>query len=427
MTDYRTQFDFFEVPNFQSLIPSEKLIQENKKTLTEYEIVMEEIDSEDSKTIIDYIFETNDINHQPIKLNPQLLTDAMKKIDFNKIQRYAFSMDIFESDIRYRHTYGNKFIDPFIKLGSFDAFKCAIDFILQNYSIDIVIFMLDYGILLDFKQRFCEPRNMFLEPVNSSLSFPCFEKFKEYFDYFESIGLFHSIVFLRDLFTLFSNRYLMFSNDFDCKKIFRYVLERVKPFKIFFSNIALYELPMDIEYFKLAYSYGLNVNSEILDKMLFNKHKNNLLNAHILKFLYSAGRDAMQDLLLLKIDSRVILYSLEENEPSDFICILNNLNIANNNEFSNNNESKLERIPYIDNYNCLTIEIKYSMYPKAVTSVNTILDFARLSHHFPERLRLTERFLQKIHSIHSKDFIQTVKKQLSPMLNDSILSIIMSY
>lgn len=419
MSEYRTQFDFFDLPDFESLIPLDKLIPEEKTNLADYESVIEEIDSEESKKIIDYIFETNYVNHNPIKLNPQILIDAMKKIDFNKIQRYAFSMDIFESDIRYRHTYGNKFIDPFIKLGSFETFKCAIDFILQNYSIEIVIFMLDYGILLDFKQRFCEPRNMFLEPINSSLSFPNFEKFKEYFDYFESIGLFHSTVFLKDLFILFSNSYMMFSNDFDCKKIFRYVLDRVKPFKNFFSNIPLYYLPVDIEYFKFAYSYGLDVNSEILDKMVFFRHKQDILNTDILKFLYSAGRDAMKDLLLLNIDSQLILYSLKENEPSDFSHLLN--------VKTQPNEFKSERIPYIDNYTGRTIEINYSMYPKAISSINIILDFARLSHHFPERLRLTEHFLQKIHSIHSNDIIQAVKKELSPILNDSILSIILSY
>jgi hypothetical protein len=404
--DHHVQFDYFDYPNFESVIPPEKLILENKTKLTKYENSQEDMNPEDSKIIIDFIFSKHE--------NISDFLNVLKKIDFNKTHRYIFTEEVFQSDIKYRHTYGNKFISPFIKLSSFKAFKIALDFIFQNYSIDIIIFMLDYGFLVDLKQCYCEPKTSY-----STFNCPNFEKFKEYFDYFESIGLFNSIVFVRDLYILFANRNLMFSNDFE-KKIFQYVLERVESFKIFFSKIPIYEIPKYIDYIKLAYSYGLDINSEIINKSIYSIYKrNNILNPEILKFLYLAGRNAINDLLLLIYDSGALVYSLEENKPSDFTKLINIL--------KNHKDEYKERIPYLDNYLGVKIEMDYIINKNKIDSLNIILDFARLSNHFPQRLRLTENFLRKTHSIHSKDFICIVKDRLSPILSDSIIDIILSY
>jgi hypothetical protein len=417
--DYRTQFDFFEIPNFESLIEEDKLIPEDKKKLDEYESFTNEMDSKTSKKIIDIIFDSNDYNiHTEFDFSEFL--SLLKTIDFTKIQRYKFDSDVFNSDIRYRCVYGNKFLDSFIKFGNFKSFKVAIDFIRKNYPIEYVIYMLDYGFLMELKQRYVEPHTMIRKDIKD---YPLFDNFKIYFDYFVSIGLMNSIDFLKDLFTLFSTRHLMFSRDYDCKKIFRYVLESVKPFKIFFSNIPIHEIPVYVEYFKLAYSHGLNVHSDLIDKItpsVFYRRQD-ILDSSILTFLYSAGRDAMKDLILLGFDSGALLQSMEENKQSDFIYYLSKLKY-----YKSNSNSKDEKIPIIDDYKGYKLEVNYSN-PKAIQSVNVILDFARLSDHFPKRLRLTEQFLQKIRSIHSEEFIQEVKDSLQNNLNNSIIDMILSY
>lgn len=422
--DYRTTFDFFEIPDFETLIPKDKLVSEDKKELDLYESSSSDINFESSKKIIDIIYDSNDYN---IQLNSNFdfkhLQELLKTIDLTKIQRYAFSMDVFESDIRYRHTFGNRFIDPFIKFGSFKAFETVINFILENYSINYVVYMLNYGFLLELKQRFIEPKNMFSTGKNDIKDYPLFDSFKLYFDYFVSIGLTNSIVFVKDLFIMFSNRYLMFSYDYDCKKIFSYILETVKSFKIFFSTIPLYELPVDIQYFKLAYCYGLNVHSDLIDKIVPSVfyRRQNILNSDILTFLYLAGRDAMNDLILLGLDSGALLFCLEEDKPSDFIYYLNQENYCKN--FILKFE---ERIPLMDDYKGFKLEVNYSN-PKAISSINVILDFARLNDKFPKRLRLTDYFLQKKYSNHSKEFISEVKDCLKYSMSDSLINLILSY
>jgi ribulose bisphosphate carboxylase small subunit len=86
----------------------------------------------------------------------------------------------------------------------------------------------------------------------------------------------------------------------------------------------------------------------------------------------------------------------------------------------------IEQIPLMDDYKGFKLEVNYSNQ-KAVESVNVILDFSRLSKHFPERLRLTEHFLQKIYSIHSKEFISEVQNCLTDYMNDFVINMILSY
>jgi hypothetical protein len=417
MTDPRTTFDFFQVPDFESLIPENKLIKLSEDSVSEYNDPIFDINVEDSMTIIDSIYESD----------CKKLLSVISKINFSCIKRYTISN--FDNSIsylkykKYRYNHEKKFISAFIKFGNFEIFKCLIDHILTNYSLELVILILDYEFLDELRVRFIESSTSYYMFSDYDYDTKRSQKSKIYFEYFSSIGLNHSIDYINNLYKLLSNRRLMFA-DLETRETFWYMIKQIEPFKLFFSNIPLYELPNDIEYIKKAYSYGLNVHSDYLDTTNPNSSWNTFYHygipsANIMQFLYLAGRDAMKDLLTFGLDSGVLLSSLKPEEPSNFNEFLNFIKLKKLSD-----ESK--RIPYMDNYQGIKFVLNYSD-PNIIESINVVLDFARNNSNFPKELQLTEHYLFKKYNLHSESMKYEIQTALSGKLNDSIIDIIMSY
>lgn len=419
MADPRTVFDYFQVPDFKSLIPENKLIKLSEDIVSEYKDSLFDINVEDSMTIIDSIYCSD----------CKKLLSVISKIDLGTIKKYTIGNYENINNIsylkykKYRHNHSKNFISAFIKFGDFKLFKCLIDYILENYSLHIVILMLDYEFLDELRMRFIESSTSYYM-LHYHVHTNGFENAKEYFDYLESIGLNHSIDYINNLYKLLSNRHLMFSQDTETRKTFWYLLKNIHPFKLFFSEIPLYELPNDIEYVKNAYSHGLNVHSEYLDTSNPNASWNTyyhygIPNASIMQFLYLAGRDAMKDLLTLGLDSGVLLSSLKPEEPSNFNEFLNFIKLE-----KLSNESK--RIPYMDSYQGIKFVLNYTD-TKIIESINVITDFARMNSNFPTELQLTQHYLFKKYNLHSTSIKTEIQKVLKEKLNDSIIDIILSY
>jgi hypothetical protein len=64
---------------------------------------------------------------------------------------------------------------------------------------------------------------------------------------------------------------------------------------------------------------------------------------------------------------------------------------------------------------------------KTIKSINVILDFGRLTDIFPLELRLTNHQISKKYSIHSKDVVDEINKNLKGILPDHLIGLILSF
>lgn len=393
-----------KIPDFQSLIPSEKVIHEIKESLCKTKNII----SKQSTEIIDALLSSD----------CKKLLDVMETLDFKKILKYRFSKKDLDTKVSskqflYSYCHENKFMTPFINNCDFKMFKCASDFILNKYSLKYLLLHLDNTFFEDLNRKCIAP---IWKSKNGN---GYFESFKLYFDYFQSIGLFHSVRVLNSFYTFFSDHYSLVSKEPWCRKMFWYVIENIPQFKIFFSEIPLYNLlfSSDVEFVKKAYFYGLNIHSDIV---LSDWDNWDIPHWKIFEFLYLAGRDAMKDLSKIRLKSRLLLAILSEDAFSNFkqYFILNGIKY-------NYNEIPNERIPYLDEANHHVYRVRGGY---TIDSMSTMIDFARLSDKFPENYRLTMSKLKEKYGLYDKNIKAEVSKVLSEVnCNKNVIDLILSY
>jgi hypothetical protein len=158
----------------------------------------------------------------------------------------------------------------------------------------------------------------------------------------------------------------------DDKKVFFQILDSVPEFKDFYKNAGLYQIPQDLEFIKTACKYSLNIHTDKIARsrtdLTVRPHKRYdiLPSPDILAFLYSKGRNPGRDVIRLSVDFALLIHSLPFKQFSDFRIYLgmrqqyaNRLNI---------DKTNLDR------------KFAFRCDPETIQSINTILDFWRLTH-----------------------------------------------
>jgi hypothetical protein len=388
-----------------------------------------------TKEIIDAIYDNDS----------KKLLEYMELLDFTKCQFYTYSNDQ-KTPLKYKRYIMRDFISPFVDMiddfynvdgdKDFELFKVAIDHILSKVEFKYMEFIISESSLTDILYK--------LVPYCPELKKIYFPKFKQYFSYFSKIGLFdykhgdYSLDLTYALYSFFSEPQIMFSKTEDYMNIFKYILEIVPGFKLFFSKTPIPMLPFDPEYIKMAYCYGIDVNCSLITKNLpldfFNSYNYDFLpQSEILEFLYFAGRDAMSDFFRLNLDAKILLSSLKPNEftdINDYTKIMDNMKNIKNFNNSNNNLIEYKETEYlqrcIEDYEDFKFNLDLST-KKKMAKLNIIVDFARLDSKFPECLRLTMIQLTKNYSTFDKDVAKEVRDVLPESLPEHIVGIILSY
>jgi len=216
---------------------------------------------------------------------------------------------------------------------------------------------------------------------------------KKYFDYLISIGLFRDeqmIQFFMDgiieiIGDLSSRQNLKIDNT--TIDILFYIIEQIPEFHNIFNNIEISDIPFNLELFKKAIKYGLNVNSERITTIRQIPGRLDTFDylppSEILAFLYIMGRNPLQDMVKIGIQSNM-LKDFVKNKFSDFkqiakISASRNRIKPDEKKF---NKEQIDVIKTLDEYK----GVKYKLlgYPETFISVNTIIDFFRLYNALPD-------------------------------------------
>jgi hypothetical protein len=231
--------------------------------------------------------------------------------------------------------------------------------------------------------------------------------------FFSRVENYHYDTILQEMKLILQGQYYQYNPIPETKTVFFHLIDQVPEFERFYENVSICDIPFKLDFFKQAYKYWLNMQSEEITKKLYTFIPTHnvfdiLPSADILAFLYSMGRDPTKDLIRLKVDYQFLLRTFAFGEFTDFKKYL---------RYSARYRDQLQIKDHPKKFN-----LQYD--EPTIQSINVILDFCRMIGNVPNRdttklsIQIMKQKYNLTHLMDNKALNNSDNYVFSDILND---------